>query len=87
MLLGIAKHGRDLAPVLLIAGGALLAFARGALLHAEEGTRAQRGACKPDVFRLCGEFIPDHAAITACLERKLDELSPGCRAVFEGRLK
>src|SRR5260370_40090020 len=31
-------------------------------LRAEEGTLAQRRACEPDVFRLCNEFIPDHAA-------------------------
>jgi len=82
-----AKHGRKLAPVLLIATTAVLVIGNVELLQADEGSFAQRRACRPDVFRLCSEFIPDHAAITACLERKLDELNPGCRAVFEGRLK
>jgi hypothetical protein len=53
-------------------------------LRAEEGTLAQRRACEPDVFRLCSEFIPDHAAITTCLERNKARLNPDCRAVFEG---
>ena len=49
---------------------------------AEEGTLAQRNACKPDVFRLCSSFIPDPAAITNCLERNRAKLSPACHAVF-----
>ena len=54
---------------------------------ADEGTFAQRRACKPDVFRLCGDFIPNHAAITDCLQRNKARLNPDCRAVFEGKLK
>lgn len=53
--------------------------------HAQDGTPAQRNACKPDVFRLCAEFIPNRDTITACLQRKLSKLSPECRAVFEGK--
>lgn len=49
---------------------------------AEEGTLAQRNACKPDVFRLCSNFIPDPTAITSCLERNRPNLSPACHAVF-----
>ena len=54
---------------------------------AEEGSFAQRRACKPDVFRLCSEFIPNRTAITNCLQRNKPRLSPDCRAVFEGKLK
>ena len=53
-------------------------------LHAEDGTIAQRRARGPDVFRLCAEFIPDHAAIASCLETNKTRLNPDCRAVFEG---
>jgi len=56
----------------------------GESLHAEDGTFAQRRACEPDVLRLCSEFIPDHAAITSCLERNKPRLNADCRAVFEG---
>jgi len=56
-------------------------------LHAEEGTLAQRNACKPEVFRLCQQFIPDHVAITACLQRNAAHLNPDCKAVFEVKPK
>lgn len=49
---------------------------------AQEGTLSQRHACTPDVFRLCKAFIPDHARITACLERHRRMLSHDCRIVF-----
>ncbi|WP_213736891.1 hypothetical protein [Bradyrhizobium sp. dw_411] len=66
---------------------AVILIATNATLHAEEGTLAQRNACKPDVFRLCQQFIPDHAAITACLQRNTAHLNPDCRAVFEAKPK
>jgi len=65
---------------------ALLVFNVGTA-SAEDGTFAQRRACKPDVFRLCGEFIPDRAAITDCLKRNRPRLNPDCRAVFDGKLR
>jgi hypothetical protein len=43
---------------------------------------AQRTACTPDVFRLCGQFIPDVDGIVGCLRLQRPNLSPGCRAVF-----
>jgi hypothetical protein len=53
----------------------------------EEGTPAQRNACRPDVFRLCKEWIPKHDAITYCLQKNIDRLSRDCRAVMEGKLR
>ncbi len=49
---------------------------------AEEGSSWQRHACTPDVFRLCKNFIPNHAQITACLQRHRRFLSHDCRIVF-----
>jgi len=49
---------------------------------AYRGTEEARLACTPDVFRLCGEFIPDATRITMCLQQKIRFLSSGCRAVF-----
>jgi len=43
---------------------------------------AQRSACTPDVFRLCGQFIPDVDGIVGCLKVQRPNLSPACRAVF-----
>jgi len=64
---------------------AALAFAGGA--RAQESTQAQRDACKPDVYRLCKWYIPSHDGITFCLHQNIDQLSPKCRAVMEGKLR
>lgn len=45
-------------------------------------TQAQREACTPDAFRLCGSEIPDIGRVTACMIAKKASLSPACRAVF-----
>ncbi len=47
------------------------------------GTFAQQLACTPDVFRLCGDQIPDTNRIVACLRQNTSQLSGDCRAVFE----
>jgi hypothetical protein len=47
------------------------------------GTLEQQLACTPDVFRLCGEQIPDTNRIVACLRQNTPQLSRPCRAVFE----
>jgi hypothetical protein len=47
------------------------------------GTFEQQMACTPDVFRLCGEQIPDTNRIVACLRQNTALLSTPCRAVFE----
>jgi len=54
-------------------------------VHAEEyrGTWEQQMACTPDVWRLCGDQIPDVSRIVACLQRNTPNLSSSCRAVFE----
>jgi hypothetical protein len=47
------------------------------------GTFAQQLACTPDVFRLCGDQIPDTNRIVACLRQNTALLSSDCRSVFE----
>jgi hypothetical protein len=47
-----------------------------------QGTPEQRAACSGDAQRLCGEFIPDVEAITACMAKKRLRLSPACRVYF-----
>jgi hypothetical protein len=47
-----------------------------------QGTPEQQEACKPDVFRLCGNFIPDVDRIVACLKTNEPNLSPPCHDVF-----
>jgi hypothetical protein len=48
-----------------------------------QGTMEQQMACTPDVFRLCGEQIPDSNRIVACLRQNTSQLSRSCRAVFD----
>ena len=42
----------------------------------------QTQACKGDALRLCALAIPNEAKITACMQKKIDKLSPKCRAMF-----
>lgn len=65
--------------------GILLTVGTMQVSFAEEyrGTMEQQMACTPDVWRLCGDQIPDVNRIVACLQRNTPNLSSGCRAVFE----
>jgi hypothetical protein len=72
--------------VVLVSGilaGGLAAVAHTALAEEYRGTFAQRMACTPDVFRLCGSEIPDVGRIVACLRQNQTQLGAPCRAVFE----
>jgi hypothetical protein len=45
-----------------------------------------RQACTPDAMRLCSEFVPDEAKVTACMHRKYAQIGPECRtAMAAGR--
>lgn len=59
---------------------ALLALVRPGTAHAY--TPEEQQACSPDAMRLCGEFVPNVDAITACMIRKKAQLSPPCRVFF-----
>jgi hypothetical protein len=54
-----------------------------ALTEEYRGTFTQQLACTPDVWRLCGEQVPDVNRIVACLRQNTPQLSGACRAVFE----
>ncbi|WP_439408449.1 hypothetical protein ACNJX9_08620 [Bradyrhizobium sp. DASA03076] len=45
-------------------------------------TPEQQQACTPDAMRLCGEFVPNVDAITACMIQKKAQLSPPCAVFF-----
>jgi len=70
-----------------------LAFAIGGGLGAvapassqeHRGTWEQQMACTPDVWRLCGDQIPDVGRIVTCLRQNTPQLSNNCRAVFESQ--
>ena len=66
-------------------GGFAIAFlisAQGAAFAQDQGTPEQQEACKPDVFRLCSQYIPDADRITACLRGNEPQLSQPCHDVF-----
>jgi hypothetical protein len=64
-----------------VAGG--IAIQDPAFSEENRGTMEQQLACTPDVFRLCGEHIPDSNRIVACLRQNTSQLSGPCRSVFE----
>ena len=45
-------------------------------------TPEQQQACTPDAMRLCGEFVPNVDAITACMVQRRAQLSPQCAVFF-----
>ena len=75
--LGLAAVG------LAISMGCVVATPNPAFSEEYRGTLEQQLACTPDVFRLCGEQIPDTNRIVACLRQNTPQLSRSCRAVFE----
>jgi len=66
--------------VIAIGGTAVIAPASS---QEYRGTWEQQMACTPDVWRLCGDQIPDVSRIVACLRQNTPQLSSNCRAVFE----
>jgi hypothetical protein len=67
----LAAAGLSLALAVLIQPGAALAY-----------TPEEQQACSPDAMRLCGEFVPNVDAITACMIKKKAQLSPQCKVFF-----
>ena len=45
-------------------------------------TPEEQQACTPDAMRLCGDFVPNVDAITACMIKKKAQLSPQCAVFF-----
>jgi len=67
----------------------LLALLAGASLICLDGANAEvsqdvQQACTPDAMRLCSQFIPDVAKITACMKAKHSQLSATCITAMRG---
>ena len=77
---------RNVSSLWLTAGAAILGLALAVGLApapaAAQGTPQQQQACTPDVMRLCNQFVPDVAKITACMNRNRASISAACRAAF-----
>ena len=65
-----------------IIGAALIVFTLGGGAALAQSTMAQQDACRPDVFRLCGSYIPDVGQIVACLRGNEPRLSEACHQVM-----
>ena len=68
---------------LALAIGSVGALQSTAFAQEYQGTWEQQMACTPDVWRLCGDQVPDVGRIVACLRQNTPQLSNNCRAVFE----
>jgi hypothetical protein len=64
----------------LLAGVSLYGFDRA---YAQVSPEVQQ-ACTPDAMRLCSEFIPDVAKITACMKARHAQLSSACLVAMRG---
>ncbi|MFT4078636.1 hypothetical protein [Rhodomicrobium lacus] len=66
---------------------AFLAASAGAMAqyNGHRGTKDEQEACKPDVYRLCPEYVmpPQEDKILACLKSKRKELSQACKKVID----
>jgi len=67
----------------------LLALLAGVSLSGLERANAEvsadvQQACTPDAMRLCSEFIPDVAKITACMKAKRAQISAACLTAMRG---
>ncbi len=67
----------------------LLALLTGVSLYGLDRANAQASpevqqACTPDAMRLCSQFIPDVAKVTACMKAKHSQLSTGCLTAMRG---
>ena len=70
---------------LALAVGSVGALQSTAFAQEYRGTWEQQMACTPDVWRLCGDQVPDVSRIVACLRQNTPQLSNNCRAVFESQ--
>jgi hypothetical protein len=70
---------------LALAIGSVGALQSTAFAQEYQGTWEQQMACTPDVWRLCGDQVPDVSRIVACLRQNTPQLSNNCRAVFESQ--
>jgi hypothetical protein len=66
----------------LIAIAVVAASIGGSGAAVAQGTMQQQNACEPDVFRLCGNYIPNVGEIVACLRGNEARLSQPCHQVM-----
>ena len=65
-----------------VTGTLVMLFGAGSTKPAVAQSNSSEYQCTSDVMRLCSEFIPSRSPIIACLLKKKQQLSPGCRSVM-----
>jgi hypothetical protein len=70
---------------IILPAALLLGLATAPALAQDRGTADEQQACTPDVFRLCGAYIPNVGEIVNCLKTERRSLSPACRMVMDRR--
>ena len=79
----ISKGDRNVPEFDSVIGVALVVFAVGGSgASFAQGSMQQQNACRPDVFRLCGSYIPNVGEIVACLKDNEARLSEPCHEVM-----
>jgi hypothetical protein len=66
----------------LAAGVLSIGGPQGGVAQVAAQTVDVRQACTPDAMRLCSEFVPDEAKITACMHRKYAQIGAECRSAM-----
>jgi hypothetical protein len=51
-------------------------------LAASAASQEEQNACMGDALGICGDFIPDHGRVAACLSRNINRISAPCRTVM-----
>ena len=46
-------------------------------------SQEDKGACMPDAFAFCGQFIPDRERVAACLIANRSTVSSACREALK----
>ena len=67
----------------LLAGVLVAGLMSTLALAQDRGSYEEQQACTPDVFRLCGNYIPNVTDIVTCLKSERRNLSPACRVVMD----
>lgn len=63
-------------------------FALGAASSANAASHDEEAkACRGDAMHFCAAHLLNEDKITACMKQHIDELSPACRAMFDGGTK
>ena len=78
--------GRRLAAVVAVSLAVFAApFAQNAAAEEAAEERRPTNPCGADIERLCGDQPPGRGRVRQCMEAKIEQLTPGCRASFDRR--